>query len=77
MSQENVEIVPNYVKVWSAGDMEGVRELYDPDAVMEVAPGRPESGHARRAPTKVGGRHRTGRQDPHGSARAPTRSSRW
>ena len=44
MSQENVEIVRNYVKVWNAGDMEGVRELYDRDAVMEVAPDWPEPG---------------------------------
>ena len=36
MSQENVEVVRNYVKVWNAGDMEGVRGLYHPDAVMEV-----------------------------------------
>ncbi len=39
-----MEIVRNYVKVWNAGDMEGVRELYDPDAVMEGAPGWPEPG---------------------------------
>jgi ketosteroid isomerase-like protein len=44
MSQENVEVVRTYVKVWNAGDMEGVRELYDPDAVMEVAPDWPEPG---------------------------------
>ncbi len=36
MSQENIEIVRHYVKVWNAGDMEGVRELYDPDAVMRA-----------------------------------------
>ena len=44
MSQENVEIVRTYFKVWNAGDMEGVRELYDPDVVMEVSPDRPEPG---------------------------------
>ena len=44
MSQENVEIVSTYVKAWNAGNMEGVRELYDPDAVMEPAPDWPESG---------------------------------
>jgi ketosteroid isomerase-like protein len=44
MSQENVEIVRNYVEAWNAGDMEGVREMYDPDAVMEVVPDWPEAG---------------------------------
>jgi ketosteroid isomerase-like protein len=44
MSQENVEIVRTYVEVWNAGDMEGVREMYDPDAVMEVVPDWPEPG---------------------------------
>ena len=44
MSRENVEIVRTYFKVWNAGDMEGVRELYDPDAVMEVSPDWPEPG---------------------------------
>jgi len=44
MSEENVEVVRTYVKAWNAGDMEGVRELYDPDTVMEVAPDWPEPG---------------------------------
>ena len=44
MSQENIEVVRTYFKVWNAGDMEGVRELYDPDAVMEAAPDWPEPG---------------------------------
>ena len=44
MSQENVEIVRSYFKVWNAGDMEGVRELYDPDAVMVVETDWPEPG---------------------------------
>jgi ketosteroid isomerase-like protein len=44
MSQENVEVVRTCVKVWNAGDMEGVLELYDPDAVMEVVPDWPEPG---------------------------------
>jgi ketosteroid isomerase-like protein len=39
-----IEVVRNYFKVWNAGDMEGVRELYDPDAVMEVSPDWPEPG---------------------------------
>jgi ketosteroid isomerase-like protein len=44
MSQENVEIVRRYLEVWNASDMEGVQELYDPDAVMVVAPDWPEPG---------------------------------
>jgi ketosteroid isomerase-like protein len=44
MSQENVEMVRTYLKLWNAGDMEGVRELYDPDAVMEAMPDWPEPG---------------------------------
>jgi ketosteroid isomerase-like protein len=44
MSQQNVEIVRTYLKLWNAGDMEGVRELHDPDAVMEAAPDWPEPG---------------------------------
>jgi ketosteroid isomerase-like protein len=44
MSQENVEIVRTFFKLWNSGDMEGVRELYDADAVMEAAPNWPEPG---------------------------------
>jgi ketosteroid isomerase-like protein len=44
MSQETVEIVRRYVEVWNAGDMEGVRELLDPGAVMVVVPNWPEPG---------------------------------
>jgi ketosteroid isomerase-like protein len=44
MSQENIEIVRNFLKVWNAGDMEGVHELYDPEAVMEATPDWPEPG---------------------------------
>ena len=44
MSQENIEVVRTYLKLWNAGNMEGVRELHDPDAVMEAAPDWPESG---------------------------------
>ncbi len=44
MSEENIEVVRNYLKVWNAGDMEGVRELYDPDAVMVVETDWPEAG---------------------------------
>jgi ketosteroid isomerase-like protein len=44
MSEENVEVVRTYFRAWNAGDMEGVRELYDPDAVMEALPDWPEPG---------------------------------
>jgi ketosteroid isomerase-like protein len=44
MSQENVEVVRDYLEVWNTGDMEAVRGLYDPDSVMEVAPNWPEPG---------------------------------
>ena len=44
MSEQNVEVVRSYVEAWNAGDMDGVRELYDPDVVMVVAPDWPEPG---------------------------------
>jgi ketosteroid isomerase-like protein len=44
MSGENVEVVRSYFDVWNAGDMEGVRGLYDPDAVMVVEVDWPEAG---------------------------------
>jgi ketosteroid isomerase-like protein len=44
MSQENIEVVRNFLKVWNAGDMEGLHELYDPEAVMEATPDWPEPG---------------------------------
>lgn len=44
MSEENIEVVRTYVEVWNAGDMEGVRALYDPDAVMVVERDWPEAG---------------------------------
>jgi uncharacterized protein len=34
MSQENVEVVRAAYEAWNAGDIETLRELYDPDAVM-------------------------------------------
>ena len=39
MSQENVEIVRAVFAAWNAGDMDSVRELYHPDAVMRSAGG--------------------------------------
>ena len=34
MSQENVEVARAAIAAWNAGDMERLRELYDPDATM-------------------------------------------
>ena len=44
MSQENVELVRAVFAAWNAGDMDAVREFYDPDAVMRSAEGWPEPG---------------------------------
>jgi ketosteroid isomerase-like protein len=44
MSEENVEILRAYTDTWNSGDMAGVREFYDPDAIMRVAPDWPEPG---------------------------------
>jgi ketosteroid isomerase-like protein len=44
MSQENVEIVRRGIEAWNAGDMDGLRETYDPDAIMRLAEGWPEPG---------------------------------
>jgi ketosteroid isomerase-like protein len=44
MSEENMELVRTYVDTWNSGDMAGVREFYDPDAIMRVAPDWPEPG---------------------------------
>jgi ketosteroid isomerase-like protein len=37
MSQDNVEVARAAVAAWNEGDMEGLCELYDPDAVMYYA----------------------------------------
>ena len=44
MSQENVEVVRRGFEAWNAGDMEGVRDAYDPDAVMRYHGDFPEPG---------------------------------
>jgi ketosteroid isomerase-like protein len=44
MSEENVEVVRAFVDTWNSGDMAGVRDLYDPDVIMRVAPDWPEPG---------------------------------
>jgi ketosteroid isomerase-like protein len=44
MSQENVEVVQALVQTWNAGDMDGLRELYDPDVIVRAPAGWPEPG---------------------------------
>jgi ketosteroid isomerase-like protein len=44
MSQENVEVVRAGFAAWNAGDMQALRELYDPDVVMYHLEGWPEPG---------------------------------
>jgi ketosteroid isomerase-like protein len=44
MSQENVEIVEASFEAWNAGEMDAVRELFDPDVMWRVAEGWPEPG---------------------------------
>jgi ketosteroid isomerase-like protein len=44
MSRENVEVVRAAFAAWNAGDMQALRELYDPDAVMYHLEGWPEPG---------------------------------
>jgi uncharacterized protein len=44
VSQENVEIVRAAYAAWNAGDMDGFRELYDPDVIVRPPEGWPEPG---------------------------------
>src|SRR4051812_1097130 len=48
MSQENVEVVRASFAAWNAGDMDALRELYDPKVVLQPAQGwhepRPYAG---------------------------------
>ena len=44
MSQENVEIVQAALSAWNTGDMNAVRVLLDPDAVLRPPEGWPEPG---------------------------------
>jgi ketosteroid isomerase-like protein len=44
MSQENVEVVRAVYATWNAGDMDALRDLYDPDAIMRPPEGWPEPG---------------------------------
>ncbi len=44
MSQENVEIVKAAFAAWNAGDMNALREVYDPDVILRMPEGWPEPG---------------------------------
>jgi ketosteroid isomerase-like protein len=44
MSEENVKVVRKTIEAWNAGDMEAVRDLWDPDGIMRAPPGWPEPG---------------------------------
>ena len=39
MSQENVEVVRAVFEAWNAGDMDALRELYDPAIIVRYAEG--------------------------------------
>jgi ketosteroid isomerase-like protein len=42
MSKENVAVVKAAFAAWNAGDMDALRELYDPDAIARSPAGWPE-----------------------------------
>jgi ketosteroid isomerase-like protein len=44
MSQENVELVRGGFEAWNAGDMNVLRDLFHPDAVLRMPEGWPEPG---------------------------------
>jgi ketosteroid isomerase-like protein len=44
MSQDNGEIVQSLFERWNARDMDGLRELYDPDVIVRAPEGWPEPG---------------------------------
>jgi uncharacterized protein len=44
MSQENVEIVRRGFEAWNAGDMDALREIFDPGIVWRAPEGWPEPG---------------------------------
>ena len=44
MSRENVEVVRSMLVAWNAGDLERLRELWHPDAIVRPAAGWPEPG---------------------------------
>jgi ketosteroid isomerase-like protein len=44
MSRESVEIVKGAFEAWNAGDVDALRELYDPDTILRMPEGWPEPG---------------------------------
>ena len=44
MSQANVEVVRAFFEAWNAGDMDALRELYDPDVIVRTVKDWPEPG---------------------------------
>jgi ketosteroid isomerase-like protein len=44
VSEENVEVVKAGYDAWNAGDMDRLRDLYDPNVVLHGLPGWPEPG---------------------------------
>jgi ketosteroid isomerase-like protein len=44
MSRENVEIVRANFEAWNAGDMDALREMYDPNVVVRATEDWPEPG---------------------------------
>ena len=44
MSQENVEILRAAFDEWNAGDMDALRDLFDPDVIWRQPEGWPEPG---------------------------------
>jgi ketosteroid isomerase-like protein len=44
MSQENVEIVRANFEAWNAGDMDALREMYDPTVIVRATEDWPEPG---------------------------------
>ena len=44
MSRENVEVVKANFEAWNAGDMDALRECFDPDIIMRMPEGWPEPG---------------------------------
>src|SRR5262245_40197014 len=44
MSRENIELITRTFAAWNAGDIEAVREIWDPDAIVRAPRGWPEPG---------------------------------
>jgi ketosteroid isomerase-like protein len=44
MSQENVEVVRASYEAWNTGNMDALREFYDPDVTVRAPEGWPEPG---------------------------------